>query len=170
MTEEKSELVVMAEQLLKKSIKIMQNLAAIVFTENSVLHENVKMMNLTQPGNHKTVLTQSHKKLQEEACQQCKDGYRSFADCMMIADCFEDACVKCYVNSMTKQCSFQAKKAELKGVELIGEGVEMADLNDEKERVAEDADDVIKDLVHQCEQSADDVAAGRLLNFDDLVS
>ncbi|WEW55066.1 hypothetical protein PRK78_000494 [Emydomyces testavorans] len=108
MAEEKSELVVAAEQLPKKSTKVMRDLAAIAFAENPVLHEGVETVNLTQPGNREAVLAQSRGELQEEACQQCKDGYGPFTDCMVVADCFGGACAGCHVNSMTKQCSFQA--------------------------------------------------------------
>ncbi|WEW58552.1 hypothetical protein PRK78_004020 [Emydomyces testavorans] len=240
MAEEKSELVVMVEQLFKKLIKIMQNLTAIVFMKNFVLHESMKMMNLTQPENHKAVLMQSCEELQEEACQQCKDDYESFTDCVVIAGCFEDACVGCHVNSMMKQCLFwtmccelmetkesrllqwkkamkkrrkkkktqrnelscmfttililahqqftaaakassalvavmaaftdlYAEKVGLEEVESIDERVGVADLNNEGEEVAGDADDVIEDLVHQHEWGADDVTAGGLPNLDDLV-
>ncbi|WEW61075.1 hypothetical protein PRK78_006564 [Emydomyces testavorans] len=111
MAEEKLELVVVAEQLPEKSIKVMWDLAAIVFAENPVLCEGVEMVNLTWPGNCEAVLVQSRGELQEEACQQCKDGYGPFADCVVVAGCFGGACAGCHVNSMMKQCLFRADYA-----------------------------------------------------------
>ncbi|WEW59461.1 hypothetical protein PRK78_004935 [Emydomyces testavorans] len=62
------------------------------------------------------------------------------------------------------------EKMGLKEIESIDERVEMTDLNDEREKVTENADDAIEDLVCQHEQNAGDVAAGGLLNLNDLMS
>ncbi|WEW59709.1 hypothetical protein PRK78_005189 [Emydomyces testavorans] len=59
---------------------------------------------------------------------------------------------------------------KLKEIELTDEKVEMINSDNEKEKMAENADSAIENFVHQHEQNADSVTADKLLNLDDFVN
>ncbi|WEW56756.1 hypothetical protein PRK78_002207 [Emydomyces testavorans] len=166
MAEEKSELIVVAEQLLKKSIKIMQNLTAIAFTENSVLCESVKTIFMVEENNEEEEKEKEDSKKQIVMCvYNCMisvimtavflmSAQQAFFQILILTHQQFTAAAKASSALMTAMAAFTdlyMKKVGLEGVESIDEKIGAANSNNEKERVAGGADSVIENLVHQHE-------------------